>query len=57
MTRLATEENIEIQSITKELIRAEDTDDETIFDTLETEIQKNKKVSQVKHLPNQKPRS
>lgn len=42
--RLATEENIEIQSITKELIRAEDTDDETIFDTLETEIQKNKKL-------------
>tara|TARA_R110002020_G_scaffold157079_1_gene339443 strand:+ start:11124 stop:12884 length:1761 start_codon:yes stop_codon:yes gene_type:complete len=42
--RLATEENIEIQSITKELIRAEDTDDETIFDNLEDSIQKNKKL-------------
>ena len=40
--KLATQENIEIQSITKELIRAEDSDDESIFDTLENNIQKNK---------------
>ena len=40
--KLQTQENIEIQSITKELIRAEDSDDESIFDTLENNIQKNK---------------
>ena len=43
--KLQTQENIEIQSITKELIRAEDSDDESIFDTLENNIQKNKEKS------------
>jgi len=43
--KIKTEQDIEILSITKDLIASEETNDDNVFDVIENKIQKNKKLS------------